>query len=164
MNKRQIAKQMLGLAKELLKSNNRHAEVVDVEEIEPVGEGVSKTKQTKRAPSARIMRAAKQYKLKKNVRTKKGDEFERGITFKVVSYDSKYPYLVRLESDDGRKFAVAPSSAYRIFERFPKPPSFRTLTKWMDDNVATALDGKRVEPDGFSPSGAPSWMLVEGLI
>lgn len=43
-------------------------------------------------------------------------------------------------------------------------PSLPTLERWSDNGVAKALDGCRVEPDGTCPHGAPSWMLVIGVI
>jgi len=45
-----------------------------------------------------------------------------------------------------------------------KVPSLRTLEKWMDDGVAKATDGCRVEPDGKCPHGHNSWLMVMGLI
>lgn len=43
-------------------------------------------------------------------------------------------------------------------------PSLRTLEKWSNDGVARTVDGQRIEPDGTASNGAPSWLLVVGVI
>ena len=45
-----------------------------------------------------------------------------------------------------------------------KEPSIETLTEWMDDGVAEAVDGCEVEPDGICEHGSESWLLSMGLI
>ena len=45
-----------------------------------------------------------------------------------------------------------------------KRPSIKTMEKWMENGVAKATDGCRVEPDGHCPHGKPSWLLELGLI
>ena len=45
-----------------------------------------------------------------------------------------------------------------------KPPSIRTMEKWVCDGVAKATDGCRVEPDGYCPHGKPSWLIQLGVI
>jgi len=45
-----------------------------------------------------------------------------------------------------------------------KPPSIKTMERWMNDGVAKATDGCRVEPDGVCPHGHPSWMMRLGVI
>jgi len=45
-----------------------------------------------------------------------------------------------------------------------KPPSLKTLERWVWDGVAKATDGCRVEPDGVCPHGCESWLLKLGLI
>jgi hypothetical protein len=45
-----------------------------------------------------------------------------------------------------------------------RAPSIATMERWMDDGVARATDGCRVEPDGTCPHGAQSWLIVLGLI
>ena len=113
---------------------------------------------------AKEVYSAKSYELKRDVKTKKGEEFKRGTKLKIVSYDRKWPYVIRLECPLGKRFAVTPEGAHKYLKRFPKPPSISQMERWMDSGVAKAVDGSRVEPDGFSPAGAPSWMLVVGVI
>ena len=45
-----------------------------------------------------------------------------------------------------------------------REPSVKTMERWMNDGVAKATDGCRVEPDGTCPHGQPSWLLKLGLI
>ncbi|MFA5767847.1 MAG: hypothetical protein WC919_08065 [Candidatus Paceibacterota bacterium] len=52
----------------------------------------------------------------------------------------------------------------RKMSTFFKPPVFRTLEKYSLDGVAKSVTGKRCEPDGMSDDGAPSWLLVLGMI
>lgn len=40
-----------------------------------------------------------------------------------------------------------------------KPPSVKTMTRWVTDGVAKATDGCLVEPDGECPHGCPSWLV-----
>lgn len=43
-------------------------------------------------------------------------------------------------------------------------PSMRTLEKWSMDGVAKTLLGQRIEPDGHSADGCPSWLIQLGII
>lgn len=45
-----------------------------------------------------------------------------------------------------------------------KPPTLKTAQKWMDEGVAKATDGCKVEPDGTCSHGAKSWLLVLGVM
>jgi hypothetical protein len=51
---------------------------------------------------------------------------------------------------------------------YPTPvtrkPSMNKLMAWMDDGVAKATDGCKVEPDAMCDHGYPSWLLHLGLI
>tara|TARA_B100001250_G_scaffold218220_1_gene187242 strand:+ start:7384 stop:7983 length:600 start_codon:yes stop_codon:yes gene_type:complete len=42
-------------------------------------------------------------------------------------------------------------------------PSMDELARMMLDGVCESLDGYRVEPDGYSPAGYPSWLIAMGL-
>ena len=113
---------------------------------------------------AKSLLAVKSYSFLRDLRTKSGTEFKAGETITLTGYDQSRPYLARLETSDGRKLALSCEYAYKVLRGFPKPPSFMTMQKWMDDAVAKAVDGSRVEPDGIASSGAPSWLLVMGMI
>lgn len=52
----------------------------------------------------------------------------------------------------------------KFLDGFPKMPGISSLEKMSDNGIATTPMGERVEPDGFGPSGAPSWLLVAGVI
>jgi hypothetical protein len=52
-----------------------------------------------------------------------------------------------------------------FFGKFTKMPTLNTLSKWeYEGGFCKTVLGEKVEPDGFGPSGAPSWMLVAGVI
>lgn len=51
----------------------------------------------------------------------------------------------------------------RITSAF-KTPSMKSLEKWTFDSVCKSVTGKRVEPDGWSDDGSPSWLLALGMI
>lgn len=52
----------------------------------------------------------------------------------------------------------------RLYSMFFKAPSLATLERWSDSGVAKTPTGHKVEPDGIGPDGAPSWLLIMGLI
>ena len=43
-------------------------------------------------------------------------------------------------------------------------PDMETVKRWVYDSTCEALDGCTVEPDGYSPNGAPSYLIALGLI
>ena len=47
---------------------------------------------------------------------------------------------------------------------YGEKPDFETLEGWEEEGGAEAVDGCWVEPDGVCEHGAPSWLLVLGLI
>lgn len=103
------------------------------------------------------------FTLKKDVKTKK-HQFEEGTQFKLVSWRKKWPYNALLEDDQGRRLAVLPTQGHKLLNKFPKPPNIRSLERTYENRgLVKAVDGKMVEVDGFSPSGAPSWGLVLGI-
>lgn len=48
--------------------------------------------------------------------------------------------------------------------KLTKEPSIKTMEKWMNDSIAKATDGCRVEPDGTCQHGCNSWLIELGLI
>ena len=88
---------------------------------------------------------------KKEVKLKTGEIVPKGTKvteWKVNGNDS----LCRL----------ATGNVVRVTSVF-KEPSIASLEEW-SEGIAEAVDGAQVEPDGYSPNGAPSWLLVCGLI
>lgn len=55
-------------------------------------------------------------------------------------------------------------NAHNWLRGFRKCPSINTLQKQDSNGIVSTVTGKRVEPDGFSYDGSPSWMLVIGII
>lgn len=49
-------------------------------------------------------------------------------------------------------------------KKVKKAPSIATMRRWMNDGIAKATDGCRVEPDGTCEHGKQSWLLRLGLI
>lgn len=47
---------------------------------------------------------------------------------------------------------------------FRKCPSVKSLSRMSYEGVCTTVTGARVEPDGRDLYGAPSWLLVMGVI
>lgn len=43
-------------------------------------------------------------------------------------------------------------------------PSMDELEAWANDGICESVTGHRVEPDGYGPDGAPSWLIALGLI
>ena len=108
---------------------------------------------------------AGRYSVKKDFITKKGVEFEAGDGLEVDEYINKgIGHAVRLVTRDGRAVVLPVSLAHKIVSGFPKPPSVGTMTRWVENGVARSVDGQRVEPDGYSRNGAPSWLLAMGMI
>jgi hypothetical protein len=109
--------------------------------------------------------SSRSYELLRDAHTKKGADFKAGTILRVDHYVNEHPhYLIKLVDNSGQTLAVTAEGAYRYLRGFPKPPSPSTMEKWSDEGVARAVDGSRVEPDGVSPDGAPSWLLVMGMI
>jgi hypothetical protein len=45
-----------------------------------------------------------------------------------------------------------------------KEPSIATMERWVNDGIARATDGCKVEPDGTCPHGCNSWLIELGVI
>jgi len=45
-----------------------------------------------------------------------------------------------------------------------KPPSLATMERWIENGVAKATDGCRVEPDGVCQHGHNSWLTIRGYV
>lgn len=77
-----------------------------------------------------------------------------------------------IETNPSRIFVTIGNAVYHTklvtaHERFTginKPPSLRTLERYSCDGIAKTVTGERTEPDGYGSNGAPSWLLVAGII
>lgn len=61
-------------------------------------------------------------------------------------------------------YIVGLKNGSKQFNKFTAPPSQGTLEKWDRDGFSKTVTGEKVEPDGVGSNGAPSWMLVMGVI
>lgn len=43
-------------------------------------------------------------------------------------------------------------------------PTTDQLEEWVMDSVCESITGDTVEPDGYGPDGAPSWLIALGLV
>lgn len=64
----------------------------------------------------------------------------------------------------GKPLTTSQRRSHGLGPKRTKAPSIKTMERWMNDGVAKATDGCRVEPDGTCPHGARSWMMVLGVI
>jgi len=110
-----------------------------------------------------LLSVAARYTMLRNI-TLEGTRFNKGDSLEIVKYSKKYPFKVEFKKNTGETIVMRIPEAYRFVKGMPKPPSMRQIENWMEEGSAKAVDGKTVEPDGTSPSGAPSWLLVLGLI
>lgn len=104
----------------------------------------------------------KTYTLKKEIKFKDGTIFPANskICFSSVE-NSTTLCSIYLEKD--------PTKSYKIkwlsFVQFCgiKIPSMNQLHKY-SDGISKSITGYKVEPDGYGPDGAPSWLIVLGYI
>jgi hypothetical protein len=100
---------------------------------------------------------------------------------RLISYrEDGAVYVREIGSDWVRTRAPAETVAGRV-ERFARAanaitnlpawarsitdlPTMTEIERWSTDSVVEATDGEEVEPDGYSPDGAPSWLLALGMI
>lgn len=75
----------------------------------------------------------------------------------------KYSDRLFVEYNGEIKLSLA-RFGHKRFTGLKARPSDRTINKYVYDSVVKSLTGKKVEPDGWGPDGAPSWLLVLGLI
>lgn len=65
--------------------------------------------------------------------------------------------------DHAKAICVKYERASVYLQGFPKPPSQKQIERWYEQGICQSVDGKRVEPDGYSPNEWPSWMIVMGV-
>jgi len=106
---------------------------------------------------------ARSYRLKRDVANKRGDSIESGSRVSL-SWPGRSGARTELTDDAGNMVTVHTENLHNYVSGISRPPSIRVMEKWMFDGVAKSVTGKRVEPDGIGPDGAPSWMLVFGII
>jgi hypothetical protein len=93
-------------------------------------------------------------KLHKDIALKDGTTIKKGAIITWIGPSEKFPHTVGIFSHNGiqRKFR---------YRSVLKVPSMR----WSMDGVAEdCIHGERIEPDGVTSDGSPSWLLAVGLI
>lgn len=108
---------------------------------------------------------------KKGIKLKNGDEIPKGTSVEMEFVSKGVAVLLKMDhtGKSGRDYKSEPlkipSSRLTMYVAgIGNPPSVKTMEKWLDDGVAKSVTGKRVEPDGTGPDGAPSWLIVLGMI
>ena len=76
------------------------------------------------------------------------------------------PDTYNIDQDEARSLDRPFSNERLTWRGEPVPmPTYRQVRAWlMDAHQCEALDGSTVEPDGYSPDGAPSYLIALGLI
>ena len=76
------------------------------------------------------------------------------------------PDTYNIDQEEARSLDRPFSNERLTWRGEPVPmPTYRQVRAWlMDAHQCEALDGSTVEPDGYSPDGAPSYLLALGLI
>jgi hypothetical protein len=76
------------------------------------------------------------------------------------------PDTYNIDQEEERSLDRPFSNERLTWQGEPVPmPTYRQVRAWiMDAHQCEALDGSTVEPDGYSPDGAPSYLLALGLI
>ena len=89
-----------------------------------------------------------------------------GHTLSVSSFKpSIHPKIVSSNYDNWVLSGYDPEcGATKYISIRRKAPSMGTLNKWVENGIAKALDGCRVEPDGTCEHHFPSWILALGMI
>lgn len=64
----------------------------------------------------------------------------------------------------GQKLVTADDTLAPKPTKKGKPPTVATLSRWLDNGMAKATDGCKVEPDGTCQHGKPSWLIEMGMI
>jgi hypothetical protein len=101
-------------------------------------------------------------RLKAELSLKSGNKVPAGTEFTFEFHNSG----VRLHAPGLEKpIRLSYSLAHKYFDEFEKPPSIAKITRDEQQyGVCETPLGNRVEPDGHDEYGAPSWMLVMGVI
>jgi hypothetical protein len=98
-------------------------------------------------------------KLRREVKLKSGRVIAKDTPCEVsIETPRQYCYIIKATLPDGSVFTS------RNFSTFFKIPGIRTMHRWSDSGISRSVFGKKVEPDGFDSEGAPSWLLILGII
>jgi len=113
---------------------------------------------------SRCLTEARSKKLKKDLKLKSGAVHPKGTPVSVSYREVGYRWVAVLQIG-GEEVKVNPKNLHVYIPGFPKPPTIRTLEKQDQTGNYKSVSGKRAyEMDGNSEDGAPTWMLVLGLV
>lgn len=69
------------------------------------------------------------------------------------------------EMDNVALVTVDNSREYKLrITSIKKPPSLKTLEKYVMDGISRSVSGAKVEPDGKDADGWASWLMVVGVM
>lgn len=80
-----------------------------------------------------------------------------------VDFSTKFNSKIFVTIGDEVRIASI-TNAHKWLPKFNKVPSERVLSTYVDSGIAKTVLGNKTEPDGHDSFGAPSWLLVLGLI
>ena len=83
--------------------------------------------------------------------------------FTGMPVQTKNP-LIMILSANGITVRCRSTHWNKYFKTNSKLPSDKMIETWVYDGVCKSLGGNRVEPDGWSFDGTPSWLLAMGMI
>lgn len=98
--------------------------------------------------------------LKKAVRLKSGEVFEKGTPVKVrVVRERPWNCVLTIK---GKDYRLRTANLHHISDDFVKPTE-ELISMGVMDSVCESMTGARVEPDGWDSEGFPSVLLACGL-
>lgn len=102
-------------------------------------------------------------KAKIDLKWKDGTVTPAGTPLHIDFCDIRAGRIYVIDGDRVYQTGLA-NKAHERFTGINKVPGLRTLEKYSYDGIAKTVTGERTEPDGYGSNGAPSWLLVVGVI
>ncbi len=89
--------------------------------------------------------------------------FPKGSFVRLV-WNKNNPQKVSVISDEiNNYFTLYSKDLYAWVKGVDRPPTVRTIEKWLDSGFAETVDGKITELDGWV-NEVPSWLLALGFV
>lgn len=102
----------------------------------------------------------KQTLLKSDLKLKDGTTYNKGSSVTVMFNTDGKIELCGLRDTPIKVSARGLANHVQGFSM----PSMASMERWVSNGVSKSVTGGRCEPDGYSCDGAPSWLLVLGMI
>jgi hypothetical protein len=113
-------------------------------------------------PSMKILRDLKTKADAKNPRPTITEGTVCDVRFYKHKHENGFEYdMMEINAPNG---AVWNLSTRHGILYFKKMPSMKKIESWVEDSVCRSVTGGVCEPDGYTHDGAPSWLLVLGMI